>query len=174
MTITAKLNPGLAGGGRSDSLNAYAARLYDRPVPVIALVELQPVDRVTPVDAASKKDSVIRLQIESLEIAAPGEQESTVRNLLRLLHLYRTAEGTLDADNEIQLTEQTLAHAEDLLAAEHVASLVAILDWALDRISEVAADEKLRPVDIRKALTQIRDRGHAARLGVHDKDGPKW
>ena len=45
MTITARLNPGLAGGGRSDSLNQYAARLYERAFPLVAIVEIQPVDK---------------------------------------------------------------------------------------------------------------------------------
>lgn len=174
MTVKATINPGLSGGSRSESLDAHAARIYERPTPVLALIELQPVDRITPVDSASEKDPVVRLRIDALEVAAAGEQERVLRDVMRLLYLSRTAEGTLDAENEIKLAEQTLAVADDLVAAEQVASLVAILDWALDRISEVAADEKLRPVDIRKALTQIRDRGHAARLGVQEKGGPAW
>ena len=174
MTITAKLNPGLAGGGRSDSLNAYAERLYDRGFPLVAVVEVNPVDKVVPVSSDSKKDGVVRLQIDSFEVAAPGEQERVVRELLRLLHLSRTADGTLDADNEVRLAEQTLAQATDLLAAECVASLVAILDWTVTQIREIADSDKLRPVDVRKALGQVADRAAAARLGVHDKDGPKW
>lgn len=178
MTITAKLNPGLAGGGRSDSLNAYAERLYDRGFPLVAVVEVNPVDKVVPVSSDSKKDGVVRLQIDSFEVAAPGEQERVVRELLRLLHLSRTADGTLDADNEVQLADQTLAQtlaqATDLVAAECVASLVAILDWTVTQIREIADSDKLRPVDVRKLLGQVADRAAAARLGVHDKDGPKW
>jgi hypothetical protein len=174
MTITARLNPGLAGGGRSDSLNAYAARLYERPGPMVAVVEIQPVDRVMPVSPDSAKDGVIRLRLDSFEVAAPGEQERILREVLRLLFLSRTAEGTLDADNEIEIAEATLAHATDLVAGELVASLKAILDWAVTGIREVAGNEKLRPVDVRKALGQIADRAAAARIGVHEKDGPSW
>jgi hypothetical protein len=93
---------------------------------------------------------------------------------MRLLYPARTAEGTLDGDNQMQLSEQTLESAAGLLAAEQVASLTAILDWALARVGEVAENEKLRPVDVRKALGQIADRAAAARLGVHDANGPKW
>lgn len=174
MTITAKLNPGLAGGGRSDALNKYAERLYDRAFPLIAIVEVKPVDKNVPMTSDSKKDGTVRLQIDSFEVAAPGEQERTCRDLLRLLNMYRTAEGTLDGDNDVKLLEQTLEKATDLLAAEQVASLVAILDWVLSRITEISADEKLRPVDVRKVLGQVADRAAAARLGVQGKDGPSW
>lgn len=174
MTTTAKLNPGLAGGGRSDSLNAYATRLYERAVPVIAIVELGPVDKVVPISEKSEKDGVVRLRIDTLEVAAPGEQERVVREVMRLLYLARTAEGTLDGDNEVQLAQQTLDQAADLVAAECVASLVAILDWTVTQIRGIADSDKLRPVDVRKALGQVADRAAAARLGVHDKDGPKW
>lgn len=174
MTITARLNPGLAGGGRSDSLNAYAERLYDRSFPLVAIVEITPVDKVVPVSAESKKDGVVRLEIDSFEVAPPGEQERVARELLRLLHIARTAEGTLDGENEMRLAEQTLESSAGLLAAEQVASLVAILDWTLGQIADVAADEKLRPVDVRKKLGQVADRAAAAKLGAHAKDGPAW
>lgn len=174
MSTKATINPGLAGGSRSDSLDAHAERIYERPTPVLILAELVPVDRITPVDSTSEKDRIVRLRIEALEVACAGEQERILRDVLRLMYLSRTADGTLDADNEIQLAQQTLDLADGLVAAEQVASLVAILDWTIDRVGDVAADEKLRPADTRKALAQIRDRAAAARLGVHDKDGPRW
>lgn len=174
MTITARLNPGLAGGGRSDSLNAYAERLYDRAFPLIAIAEIKPVDKNVPMSADSKKDGVVRLAIDAFEVAVPGEQERVARDLLRLLYVARTAEGTLDSENEMQLTEQTLERAADLVAAEQVASLVAILDWMVTQVREIADAEKLRPVDVRKLLGQVADRAAAARLGVHDASGPRW
>lgn len=174
MTITARLNPGLAGGGRSDSLNAYAERLYDRGFNLVALVEIKPSDKVVPMSADSKKDGVVRLEIDTFEVAPPGEQERVARELLRLLYTARTAEGTLDGEDQMQLSEQTLELSAGLLAAEQVASLVAILDWAVTQIREIADSDKLRLIDVRKLLGQVADKATAARLGVQGKDGPQW
>lgn len=174
MTPKISLNPGLAGGGRAESLNAYAARLCDRPVPMLALIEMKPVDKVVPVDPSSEKDPHLRLAISTLEVAAPGEQERLLRDVLRGMNLARTADGTLDADNDIKLGEQTLQNAPDLIAGEQVARLVVIIDWILGELAKVASDEKLRPVDVRKVLGQVADRAAAARLGVQGKDGPAW
>lgn len=174
MTTKATINSGLAGGGRSDSLDVHAEGLYERPHPVVALVELVPVDRTEPVDSASKKARLVRLRIEALEVAAAGEQERILRDVLRLLFVARTADGTLDAENEVKVLEQILERVDGLVGGELVASLVAIIEWTVKQIREIADSDKLRPVDVRKALGQVADKAAAARLGVQAKDGPQW
>lgn len=163
MSIKAHLNPGLSGGDRSASLDQHAARLYEAPRPVMAVVELVPVDRVVPIDGASEKDPVIRLRIESLEVAPAGGPEDTVRDVAQALHLSRTANGTLTGEDEIRLAEQTLTHAAGILSGHEVARLRVILDWLIDRVGPVVGNEKLRPADIRRQVEALLAQATAAR-----------
>lgn len=163
MTIKAHLNPGLAGGNRSESLDLHAARLYETPRAVMCVAELLPVDRVVPIDGASEKDPLVRLRIESLEVAAAGGPEDTLRDVARALFTARTAAGTLTSEDEVALAEQTLEHAAGILSGHEVARLRVILDWALDRVAGVLSNEKLRPVDIRNEVTKVVAKAAAAR-----------
>lgn len=163
MTIKATINSGLAGGDRSASLDLHAARLYDRPAPVMAVVELTPVDRVVPVDGGSEKDPVIRLRIEALEVAPGGAPESTLRDVHRALYLTRTATGTLSGDDEVLLAEQTLTHAGAVLAEQEAARLRVVLDVLLDRVAGVLGHPKHRETDIRRLIAELLEHATAAR-----------
>lgn len=163
MTVRAQINAGLAGGDRSASLDTHAARLYERPTPVMAVVELAPVDRIVPVSEDSKKDPVIRLRIETLEVAAAGGPEETLRELSRALWVARTADGTLNGEDEVALAEQTIEHAAGILSGHEVARLRVILDWVLDRVAGVVGNDKLRPVDVRRQVGELLAKAAAAR-----------
>jgi hypothetical protein len=163
MTIKATINAGLQGGNRSDSLDLHAARLYERATPVMAVVELLPVDRITPIDEASKKDPQVRLRIESLEVAPGGGAESTLRDLHKALYTSRTAAGTLGSDNEIQLAEQTVEHAAGVLSGHELARLRVLLDAVVDQARGILSHPKHRETDVRRLLGELLDKATAAR-----------
>lgn len=163
MTVRAHLNPGLVGGNRSESLDLHAARLYETPRPVMAVVELIPVDRVVPVDGGSEKDPVIRLRIEALEVAPAGGGESTLRDVHRALYLIRTANGTLDADDDTQTAQQTLELAAGLVAEHEAARLRVVLDVLIDRANGVLSHPKHRESDVRRLLAELLVKAEKAR-----------
>jgi hypothetical protein len=163
MSIKAHLNPGLAGGNRSDSLDLHAARLYEAPRPVMAVVELLPVDRVVPIDGGSEKDPVVRLRIESLEVAPGGGAESTLRDVQRALYVTRTANGTLGSEDELQSAAMTLEHAGDLVAEYESARLRVVLDVLLDRVAGVLSHPKHREADVRRLIGELLEQAEKAR-----------
>lgn len=163
MTIKATLNSGLAGGDRSASLDRYAARLYERPMPLMAVVELTPVDKIVPTDDASKKDPLVRMRIESLEIATPGEQDAALRKVAECLHLARTATGTLDGDGDVRLAEATIEHAAGLMSGHEVARLRVILGWLITGVEDVLRNDKLRLADVKLEAGRLLTAATAAR-----------
>lgn len=173
MTIKATINAGLAGGDRSASLDLYAARLYERPGPVMAVVELLPVDRIVPIDGASEKDPVVRLRIEQLEVAPSGEQDEVLRKVAEVLHLARTAAGTLTSEDDVAMAEQTMSTAAGLMSGHEVARLRVILDWVIDHVEKICANERNRDADRRRLIREALAKASAARdAGVQlDLDG---
>lgn len=163
MTIKATINAGLQGGNRSDSLDLHAARLYERATPVMAVVELLPVDRITPIDEQSKKDPQVRLRIESLEVAPGGGAESTLREVHRALYVTRTASGTLGSEDEMQSAATTLEHAGALVAEYESARLRVLLDAVVDQARGILAHPKHRETDVRRLLGELLDKATAAR-----------
>lgn len=163
MTIRATINAGLQGGNRSDSLDLHAARLYERATPVMAVVELLPVDRITPIDEQSKKDPQVRLRIAALEVAPGGGAESTLRDVHRALFTSRTAAGTLGSEDQIALDEQTLEHAAGLISGHELARLRVLLDALIDRARGILSHPKHRPEDVRRLLGELLDKAAAAR-----------
>lgn len=156
MSVKTKINPGLVGGDRTASLDRYAARLYENPgMAVMGVVELIHEDRVQPAEGVSEKDPVVRLRIESLEVAAPGEQGDVLREVARFLFLSRTASGTLDGDHEVQLAKQTLDQAQGLVAGEEVARLRSALTWLQEQLHGITTGTKLREADMRKAIAGL-------------------
>lgn len=163
MTIKASINSGLQGGDRSSSLDLYAESLYERPRPVMAVVELGPVDKVVPVDGGSEKDPVVRLRINALEVAPAGGAESTLREVQRALYVSRTADGTLGSDDELQVAAQTLELAGGLVAEHEAARLRVVLDTLLDRANGVLSHPKHRETDVRRLLGELLVKAEKAR-----------
>lgn len=163
MTIKATINAGLQGGNRSDSLNVHAARLYERATPVMAVVELLPVDRITPIDEQSKKDPQVRLRIEHLEVAPAGEAETALRDLHRAMFTLRTAAGTINSENEIKLSEQTIEHAAGVLSGNELARLRVLLDLVIDQARGILSHPKHRETDVRRLFSELMDKACTAR-----------
>lgn len=163
MTVTAKINPGLVGD-RTASIDRYAERLYENPgSSVMAVVELRHVDRVVPADGVSEKDPRVNLRIDALEVAPAGGPEDTLREVERALYVARTAGGTLGADDDIALAEQTMANAAGLISGHEVARLRVLLDWVLDRVGGVVDNERLPHADAKLEIRRVVARAAAAR-----------
>jgi hypothetical protein len=173
MTPKATINSGLAGGDRSGSLDRYAARLYEKPGPVMGVVELLPVDRITPVDEGSKKDPIVRLRIDLLELAPAGEQDEILRQVAVALKTARTAAGTLTGDEDVKLSEDTLRLVGDRMSDHELARMRVILDWFLNHTRAVIDHPKHRAEDIKRLLNDALFKAMAARdAGVQlDLDG---
>ena len=163
MTPQATINTGLAGGNRSDSLDRYAARLYEKPGPVMGIVELLPVDRITPVDGASKKDPVVRLRIEQLELSPAGEQDEILRQITAALKTARTAAGTLTGDEDVKLAEDTLNLVGERMSDLELARMRVILDWLINHTRSVIDHPKHRAEDIKRLLNDALFKAIAAR-----------
>lgn len=163
MTTRATINSGLAGGDRSAALDRHAPRLYERPSPIMAVVELVPVDRVMPVDEGSKKDPLIRLRIETLEVAT-GDADNVLREVARALWLSRTATGTLDGDGDLKLSAQTLETAGSLLAGHELARAAALIDALLAAMRELAEGNDTDPGAVRNEVLGLAEAAAAALL----------
>jgi hypothetical protein len=163
MTPKATINSGLVGGDRYASLARYAARLYEQPSPVMGVVELVPVDRTTPVDPSSKKEPVVRLRIDLLEIAPAGATDEVLRQAAVALKTARTANGTLGGDQDVQLSEDTLRLIGDRVSDQESARLRIVLDWLLTTVEKVLDNDKLRPADVKLELGRAVTKAAASR-----------
>jgi hypothetical protein len=163
MTPKATINAGLVGGDRSASLALHAGRMYERGGSVLAVAELVAVEKNLIFDDASKKDPTVKLRIEHLEVAPAGEPERTVRDILAALHTIRTANGTINGDEDVKLSEQTLSNAAGVLGEQEAARLRVILDWFLNHTRAVIDHPKHRAEDIRRLLNEALDKAVAAR-----------
>jgi hypothetical protein len=173
MTVSVKINPGLVGGDRTASIDRYAARLYESSgMALMGVVELVHVDSVVPAEG-SKKDPQVRMEIRSMEVAG-GEQEHTLRDVQRFLYLARTAVGTLDGDNEVQLAKQTMENAQGLIAGDEVARLRAALGWVLEQLDGIGAATKLREADMRKAIGKLAASLTAIQSGAEQRADGVW
>lgn len=163
MTIKTKINSGLAGGGRSDSLDAIAARINERPVPIMAVLELVPEERVVPLDAAAEKDATLKYGFGPVEVALTPEIEGVLRDVHRAMFITRTANGTLTTEDEVKLSEQTLTLAADLMASHEAARVRVVLDWLLNTVDKVLGNDKLRPADVKLEIGRAVAKATAAR-----------
>lgn len=117
LKIDSKVSPSAA-----DALELHVPALYSNPgARVLAVMEMVHVERTQPAPEADGKASV-KMRIVSLEVPSK-DQAGAVREVLRALHLQRTAAGTLDEDGEIVLTDQTLKNAAGLLVDVEAARL---------------------------------------------------
>lgn len=115
--MTALKVQGKLGASAAEAIAPHAAPLFARLGSTrMAVVELR----------SSERSVTVRLA--GLEVAN-AEQEETLRDVMRALHLQRTAYGTLTEEGDIELAESTIEEA-----AGHFASIEASrLHVAIDR-----------------------------------------
>ena len=136
------------------SLERYATKLYGRPgMTLVGVVELRHVERTQPAPDEDKEASV-KLRITALEVANP-DQEDTLRDAQRALYLHRNAQGTLDEDGDIELSDRTLRMTGNMLHAVEAARYeVAVRGWA-DHARRALAVNGSTANELRHELTTI-------------------
>lgn len=151
------------------ALGEYARALYDRPgLTVMGIVELKSAKRleVAPDEAESP---VVHTRVLGLEIANE-DQEDDLRRAQRALYRQRTARGTLDESDQLEIVSDTGLGllAEMLHEREAVRMRAGLGRWLpeLHRVMEsptLTPAEKLHEVDrIRDGLETLLHPGHVA------------
>jgi hypothetical protein len=159
---TARLDSRLAEPAVA-GLEPHVPDLYRSPgIRRLAVVELRHVERTQPAPDSDKTASV-KLQVTHLELANE-HQEPALRDALSALYMLRTAEGTLDQDGQLMLSERTLERTAGEVNAVEAARLhMTVSHWAsyTDRVLGAA----LSPAQLREELKTIRDGLRAAKRG---------
>jgi hypothetical protein len=144
-----KLDSAMANAAQ-DALTPHVARLYSSLGTRIVVVA---VERTQPA-ADEDKEAAVKLAIKHLEVAN-GDQEEAVRQALRALHTQRTAYGTITEQQDIELSERTLAQCAGELNLIEAARLhVAIERWT-DYARQAINNGKLTASELRHELTAV-------------------
>lgn len=145
----------------SAALEPHVTALYAKPgMRLMGIIELAHVERTQPAPDSDKTPSV-KVKITHLEIPNT-EQEGAVREAQRALCLQRTAIGTLTADGQIELSQETLRLTGGLLTDIECARLRAALKHWADYAARVAGAGGLTISEIRHELDTVADGLHAA------------
>jgi hypothetical protein len=152
------------------ALEPLAAALYATPgMRIIGVIELAHIERTQPAPDSDKEQSV-KLRITTLEIAGP-EQEDTLREAMRALHVHRTAYGTLTDSLEVQLSERTLELVGGRLHAIEAARLhTAVSHWQT-YIRRVLSIAEVTTAEMRHELDTVADGLAAVLRASRDDDG---
>lgn len=152
LKINSKVSPAAA-----DALEIHVPSLYARPgAHVLAVMEMVHTER-TQLAPDAEGEASVTMRIVSLEVPSK-DQEGVIREVLRALHLHRTARGTLDEDGQVVLTDQTLKTAAGVLHAVEAARLRAGLQhYAKAARHLVHTDKALTASEFRHELADIAD-----------------
>lgn len=116
-----KVDPKLSSNA-STALEALSGQLFRNPgMRVVGVVELAAVERTEPAPDEDKEPSV-KLAIKHLEIGI-GDQEHNLRDALRALYALRSASGTLDEHDTVELSERTMRLVAGQLSVTEAARL---------------------------------------------------
>jgi hypothetical protein len=138
----------------NEALNPHAAALFARlGSRRLAVVELRSAERTEPAPDEDKEQAV-KVRIQALEVANP-EQEETLRNVLRALHLHRTAYGTLNEEGELELSASTLERAAGEVNAIEAARLHAAIDQWVVYGNRVLSSNKATQSDVRREFDAV-------------------
>lgn len=154
--------------GAADVLGEIARQLYDRRGrAVVGVVELTHDRRLEPAPSSAKEREVT-MKVTALELAR-DEQEHTLREAMRALYLHRTARGTLNEADEVELSDRTLEMAAGMLHALEAARLKAVVEhWAAIARQAGSTSKPLTTSELRHELSMIADGLNAAVHGLID------
>lgn len=103
-TLKIESSPGKAA---DSALELHVPGLYADPSKrLVAIIELQPVERLVPAPG-SEKDPSVKVRISQCEVP-DAAQVDAVRSAMRALYLHRTARGTIDEEGELVLADRTV------------------------------------------------------------------
>jgi len=114
----------------AQGITGWAEELYQNPnMRLLGIVELRHVERSEPAPGESK-DRTVQLRLTQLEIANDAMEQHLSRGLAALYAL-RTAKGTFDDDEAIELAESTMRRIrDDLMLAETARLRAGLRLWA--------------------------------------------
>lgn len=160
-----KLDSSMAPGA-AEVLGELARQLYDRRGrSIVGVVELTHDRRLEPAPNSAKEREVV-LQLTALEVAR-DEQEHCLREAMRALYLHRTARGTLNEADEVELSGRTLELAAGMLHALEAARLKAVVEHYAALARQAGATSKpLTISELRHELAMVADGLHAAVFGL--------
>lgn len=152
--------------GAADVLGEVARQLYDRRGrAVVGVVELTHDRRLEPAPNSAKEREVT-MKVTGLELAR-DEQEHTLREAMRALYLHRTARGTLNEADEVELSDRTLEMCAGMLHALEAARLKAVIEHYAAIARQAGATSKpLTISELRHELGLIADGLNAAVNGL--------
>lgn len=121
----------------------------------MAVVEIRSVERAEPAPDEDKEQAV-KVRITHLEVAN-ADQEETLRRALRALHLHRTAYGTLNEEQELELSKSTLADTAGELSHVEAARLRALIEHWTTYGRRTLNSAKLTEAEVRSELNKVMD-----------------
>jgi hypothetical protein len=139
-----------------EALGLHVGALYSNlGKRIVGVVELAAIERGEVAPDEDKEGSVT-LQIKHLEIANL-EQDEHLREVLRALYTHRTAYGKLTEDQEIELSERTIAQCAGNVNAVEAARLhVAIERWE-EYARQALNNGRLTASELRRELGTVAD-----------------
>jgi hypothetical protein len=163
---------GTLGTSANDALSPHAGALYATPGARRLIVgELKHTERVMPAPDEDTEPSC-KLRITSLEVANE-KQEDALRQVLRVLHLHRTAYGTLTEDQDLELSESTLEDAAGALNAIEAARLHVAIDRWTEYGRRVLSNPKATASEVRREFdTVIKGLEAVMRNGGYEMPAP--
>ncbi|MFF7966697.1 hypothetical protein ACFZC3_15185 [Streptomyces sp. NPDC007903] len=154
-----------------EALEPHVRPLYNQPGGRrMAIIEFAAIERTEPAPGTEKEPSV-KVRIVGLELPN-REQEGTLREAQRFLHLQRTARGTLDDDGQLELSDSTLRLTGGMLAYLETARLRAGLDHWREYALRLMRGPDLTVTEMRHEMQALSD-GLTALLntaGSHDEE----
>ncbi|WDO09905.1 hypothetical protein ME763_31950 [Streptomyces murinus] len=154
-----------------EALEPHVRPVYDTPASRRLFIgEFAAIERTEPAPGTEKEPSV-KVRIVHLELPNQ-EQEGSIREALRFLHLQRTARGTFDDDGQLELSDSTLRLTGGQLAWIETARLRAGLAHWRERAARLVHMTDLTMSEIRHELQALAD-GLTATLNTardHDTD----
>ncbi|MFJ6841417.1 hypothetical protein ACIQRE_01970 [Streptomyces griseoluteus] len=162
---------GKVSASAQEALEPHVRPLYNQPGGRrMAIIEFAAIERIEPAPGTEKEPSV-KVRIVGLELPNQ-EQEGTVREAQRFLHLQRTAKGTLDGDGQLELSDSTLRLTGGMLAYLETARLRAGLAHWREYALRLMRGPDLTVTEMRHEMQALSD-GLTALLntaGSHDEE----
>lgn len=150
-----KIDTAMANAAQ-DALSPHTARLYSTlGTRIVVVAELAAVERTQPA-ADEDKEAAVKLAVKHLEVAGP-DQEEAVRQALRALHTQRTAYGTLNERDEVELSESTLRACAGELSLIEAARLHVVIEKWTDYANRAIHNSKLTASELRQEMTAVSD-----------------
>lgn len=145
------------GAAAAFAVEDYVRPLYDQPgLRLVGVVELAHVERTQPAPG-SEKDPSVKARITALEIASK-DQEDAIREVMRALHLQRTADGTLDEHGQVVLTKATLDRAGmRLLDVEFARLRAGLVAWSTAARAVANSPRDLLASELRHEIGRVAD-----------------